>query len=574
MFFSLDRFPQWVLERSDFLRTLCEDTFSSGSSDGIMEIPSFLPQYTSDFDFADLFMKDAPYVNTELFISIYEDGRAFLDFIGFDITTSIFKPDLYDKSIIPDHLYATIYFDLIGLEKYGLGFIDYDDCDKTLAQSISQNQRDWVDWFLSLNIRNADMIQNHKILELIHFGTVKVEMIDWLMEKWNPNIFSYPCVCQSIVFERNAAIFAKYKSNIYQSYHKDGLMRIGFIRSPYDRDDATHLKFLQLMEDNGRYFHFDYETVDHAYKSDNILIIQWIFERNREYMKECRIAVIKKLYHHSLASTVPYETKMAILDFFLTHHGDILSSDQLIEETFHIHPKISYDHIGHIPFDYAFIRTLIERTGHAFNKNAYILALVLRNDLFHEMILNYMEEKKDSCEAFQNTFHMVIERGNIEYIRFYMTHRLYREDTIGVDYLEAASRKCGSYEVFKLLYKSGFRSDDHDALFLTAYQNAHVSHCAFMIQYGYEPSDKVKHQIITQWKYEEAIYNSRAIDDEVDALLAPEGSRRFADKASKITVYSPNITDDEHAKRMMILRMIFETNTFTADSNSAQTGSC
>jgi hypothetical protein len=98
---NLRSLPHWVLDNSDFLRTLCENEEKDDNE--LCYIP-FLTCYDESYDFGNLFQKDKPYLHLDRFLIIYYDGLIFLDFIGFQIEFyQLIEPKFYQNELIYEH---------------------------------------------------------------------------------------------------------------------------------------------------------------------------------------------------------------------------------------------------------------------------------------------------------------------------------------------------------------------------------------------------------------------------------------------------------------------------------------
>ncbi len=502
MYINLSNIPQWVLENSLFLKTLKEDCMNDNDNDDNYYIP-LLNHYDQTFDFMNVFQKNEPYLNLDNYISIYLDLYIFLDFIGFEIPFyQLIQPKDYKhiSHILFENneLYNHFVNQIIGVQYYAFHIKEFnnikkDEIDIYLQKSIENNDYEWIVWF----IKNVDNLWDYEhILFNFDYSNVSTKTFDLL---YNINNVCYPNICESIIKYRKSELFIKYVNKIKSTYHNESLLRLAFERQPKE-NLITHMEFIKLMLNNGYEFHFVYEYSKHTYYSNNRLIMDYMYENYKEKINKNVVDICPVIHYLSLNSNIcTYKEKCDILDFFIINYNGIFKMEKLLQFVFKTENQISNNDKNR--YDLQFILTFMERVGHSNNIYSYMLYLYFN---YKPGIETYIESSKYNdiydIVKFRNTFKYVLTYKNVDYVNFYITHKLYSNDDNLYDNSYYIKYATYDINIFKMLYinKIGI-IDLRDPIFMDAYSNSNINVILFMIQNKYVPSKYVKNMISTDY---------------------------------------------------------------------------
>lgn len=496
MYLNLSNIPNWVFENSDVLNTLKEN------SDNINELEyiPFLTEYNNTFDFSQIFQKDNAYLNLDNYLSIYLDIFQFLDFICFEIPFyKLIEPKDYSyiSHILNENNIAKIHFEknIKGVQYYAFHFkeliLSLYELDKYFQESIELDQYDWIYWFIK-NVTNLSNYQH--MLFNFDYSNISLKTFDLL---YNINKVCYPNICESIVKHRKSELFIKYVNQIKGSYHNESLFKPAFQRNR-NEDLTTHMEFVKLMLNHGYKFNFVYEYSKNTYNSNNPLLMDYMYENYKEKIDTNVIDICPVLHSLCLNSNIcTYQEKCDILDFFIKNYNGIFQMEKLLQFVFRTDNQL--DNNNKDRYDLPFILTFIEKSGHHNNIYSYMLYLYFN---YNAGIETYIKSSKNSqnnqydVNKFTNTFKYVLTYKNVDYVNFYITHKLYSNDDNLYD--NSYYIKYATYDtnIFKTLYKNKIGVIDlHDTIFMDAYQNSNINVILFMIENKYIPSKYVKNMI-------------------------------------------------------------------------------
>ncbi len=536
MFIKRALLPKWCLKHSHFLNKLYEDN----ENEEYIFIPILL-QYDQSYDFSEMFEQDLPYLRPPFFY-IYFDGLIFLDFIQFDLSfDQLLKPQMYTFLPFSDEIKKSIKSKTTGLQHHAFGLSSYTYKDpkndfknkdnlNELKQSIQANQLHWIKWFIHRfedkdNIGENHILQSIDSLFDIDFTNVSVETFDLLQNELYVQPFSYPNVCENIVTKRNVQIFEKYKNKIYEFYDYETLFKIAFVKNKNESDESQ-VQFIEKMMLNKKLFHFDYNTIQYTLDSNNLVLMNYIYDHFYDSMKYAIMPIHKKLYNLSIKKDdISYDLKYKILDFLFEKYRNVLTSEFIIDNVY-IKNNDLYDHQGEDTyFDYPFITHFIKKIGMEYNSFTYTAATLLgiQNiiDNYHAHFYNSTTQSYNII-GFRNKFRLVIRSANVDNIRFFIKNRLYVNDDIGyTSYLEYASYHI---DIFKLLYENGFRNINDD-LFIEIFNQGKCDIASYVIQQKFKPSkqtmDFIKNQV-------ERILKIKNMKNSIDIIS------KFSDEQIKI----------------------------------------
>lgn len=549
MYINLSNISNWVFENSNVLNTLKEDCNNSeGDQNGLYYIP-FLKQYDSinnPFDFSQIFQKDNAYLNLDNYLSIYLDIFQFLDFICFEIPFyKLIEPKNYinithilnENNILKEHFEKNIKGiqhhafhlkkfnnDIHLFEKFNIDthLFDYDDdfllqtydetkynndIDIYIKESIELDQYDWLIWF----IKDVNNLNNYgHFLFNFDYSNVSLKTFDLL---YNINQVFYPNICEYIVKYRKSEIFNKYIRYIKETYNDESLFRQVFHRR-INEDLISHMEFVKLMLNYGYKFHFPYEYSKNIYYSNNPLLMNYMYQNYKEKIDKNVVDICHVIHCLSLNINIcTYKEKCDILDFFITNYNWIFKMEKLLQFVFQI--LFSSSREERDPFsrkgsertdnqldnknkyDFQFILTFIEKSGHNNNIYSYMLYLYFNYKIGIE---TYIESSKNNdtydISKFKNTFKYVLTYKNVDYVNLYIIYKLYSNDdnlSNNLDYIKYATY---DINIFKMLYKNKIGIIDlDDTIFMDAYQNSNINVILFMIENKYIPSKYVKNII-------------------------------------------------------------------------------
>lgn len=510
MFIKKSLTPKWCLEHSLFLRKLYEDS----ENEEYIFIPILL-QYDQRFNFSEIFDNDLPYIHPRFFY-IYFDAIQFLEFIQFNIPFhKLIKPQMYTFLPISDQIKENIKLKIIGIQHYAFGFSPHkfmnqkNDFKKNdylidLKKSIEHNQCDWLKWFIQ-RFQDQDFIEENPItyaedkLFDIDFTNVSVQTFDLIKNELYMNPFAYPNVCENIIKTRNISILMKYQNEFYNSYNYESLLKIAFMKNQNENDE-DQLEFIKKIIEKRGLFHFDSDTIQYTLDSNNVLLMNYIYEHYEDKMKYAVVPLYRKLYDLSRQSPkIEFKIKCNIVDFMLKRYNHVLKSAFIIDSVYIKNKDLYENQRNNSYYDYDFIYYFVKSIEQEFQGLAYSAAVLLdaKKIIENYHIHHYNKEQNSyNMNAFRNKFRIVVRCANMDYIRFYIKNRLYVNDENGYnDYL-----KYGSYNItiFKLLYDNGFRNLN-DELFLEVFREGECNIASFMIQQKFKPNketlDKIKSEI-------------------------------------------------------------------------------
>ncbi len=501
MYIHLSNIPEWVLEKSVFLKTLKEDCFHEIENDNYY-IP-FLNQYNDTFDFANVFQKNNPYLNLDNYMNIYLDLYIFLDFIGFEIPfyQLIEAKDYKHISHIlfqNNELYHHFVNQIVGIQHYAFHIQRFNpqnmnQLDIYLQKSIENNDYKWIVWF----IKNVNKLNHYEhILFDFDYSNVSTKTFDLL---YNINYAFYPNMCESIIKYRKSELFMKYVNQMKNTYHDESLLRLAFQRNP-NEDLTTHMEFVKLMLNNGYAFHFVYEYSKNTYQSNNPLLMDYMYVHYKEKINKNVVDICPVLHSISFKNNIcNHDEKRQILEFFVNHYTNVIQMEKLLHYIFSIHSKM--DNLNKNNYDFDFIQYLIIRTGNVDNIYSYMIYLYFNHQTGIE---SYIENAKINnndydISKFRNTFKYLLLFKNIYYIDFYIKNKLYSND--GLNENEYLKYVLYDVTLFKLIYKNkigNIQLNDH--LFISAYESYNIHIILFMIQEKYVPSLGVKKLIETDYR--------------------------------------------------------------------------
>ncbi len=520
MFINLYKLPKWVLEQSDFLKTLYEECDSSNE---LSYIP-FLNEYDESYDFSELFQKEKPYLDVELAILIYKDTLQLLDFFGFErpfyqwIEPKKYEwvHDSVDERILR-HLRTQIHgvqlfaFDFESLPKMedmhkmrGFSVVEPLYEFEPFRKTVQLNQLDWLEWFIS-HYDGKGQYGMNQLVEYIDYlyptdlSTVSLETFEWLQDRFKIRPFELPALSENIIKSRNLHIFQKYRDEIAKVYQMD-LLLLQAIQKNHNESNESHLNFFQKLIVNHT-FNNDYYLVRISISSENPLLVTYMFRTFHEKMTLVITPIYDKIAKLALSSAPEtYFEKCALFDMFQELYPHVIGNEVFIKSTFIRHEIYDHQDPNDTYYDIAFIRYVIERSGHAFTRNAYQVALILHlQDLIDSYHQNAWSETEGSYDVrpFINQFRIVIKTGNLQNIRFYIDNHLYiHDDERSNDYLMYAIH---DIRLFKLIYEYGRFRNIGDTHLWEAFQRGKCDIVAYMIQRPYQPSSEMKKQILEQW---------------------------------------------------------------------------
>lgn len=530
MYLNLSNIPYWVFENSEILKTLKEECIDEDQSK-LHYIP-FLTDYDNNkFDFSNIFQKEKVYLNLDNYISLYLDIFQFLDFICFEIPFyQLIEPKDYNhlKGILESNKELKVHFEknIKGIQYYAFytkrfdnnihlfncndDFLlePYDDnkyihyIDNYIKESIELDQYDWLVWFTK-NINPLNQYE-HLLFEF-DYSNVSLKTFDLL---YNINNVCYPNICESIVKYRKSELFKKYIKEIKKTYNDEALFKPAFER--HRNEDLTkHCEFVKLMLNYGYKFHFVYEYSKNTYYSNNPLLMNYMYENYKEVIDKNVVDICHVIHYLSLNSNIcTYQEKCDILDFFIKNYHGIFQMEKLLQFVFRIENRL--DNNDKDRYDLPFILNFIEHIGHINNIHSYMVYLYFN---YKPCIENYILASKNNenneyevskfantfkydVNKFTNTFKYVLTYKNVDYVNFYITHKLYSNDDNLYDNSYYIKYATYDINIFKALYKNKIGVIDlHDTIFMDAYQNSNINVILFMIENKYIPSKSVKNMI-------------------------------------------------------------------------------
>ncbi len=509
MYINLSNIPQWVLEKSVFLKTLKDDC-SSDNDNNNYYIP-FLNHYDYTFDFVNVFQKNEPYLNLDNYMSIYLDLYIFLDFIGFEIPFyQLIKPKDYKHLthilIQNNELYNHFVNQIIGIQYYAFHIKEFnndnkDEIDIYLQKSIENDDYEWINWF----IKNVDNLCNYEhILFDFDYSNVSTKTFDLL---YSINYAFYPNMCEYIIKYRKSELFIKYINQIKSTYNDESLLRLAFKRK-YNEDLTTHMEFVKLMLNYGYKFHFVYEYSHNTYYSNNPLLMDYMYTNYKEKIDKNFVDIYVVLHRISLENNIcNMDEKKQILNFFMVNYANVIQMEKFLHYTFKIDSNVNNSNKDNYDFD--FIQYLIICTENMNNIYSYMIYLYFNYNPGIEGYIKSCKNKESEnydILKFRNTFKYVLSYKNVDYVDFYIKNKLYINDQFGEnDYLKNVL-----YDVnlFKIIYKGKIGNIHlNDYLFISAYQNQNLQIILFMLQEKYVPSERIKAMITNDYTQSVEINN-------------------------------------------------------------------
>jgi hypothetical protein len=492
---NLRSLPNWVLDNSDFLRTLFENEEKDNNE--LCYIP-FLTCYDESYDFGDLFQKDKPYLNLDRFLIIYYDGLIFLDFIGFQIEFyQLIEPKFYQNELIYEHQ-EDLKERTIGVQHYALRFRDFGNTfqhlqsefliERKFVSTILANHHDWILWFIRIleNYDHENAIINYieqifTMNENEDFTRMSVETFDFIKTKLFIKPFHYPKICEMIIKSYHIPLFEKYHIELKNAYEEEVLLQHAFSGKIKD----AQLPFIQKMFEKGyKFYRGDHSLVQALFSSNHVEIYNYIHTTFYDQVKYVVAPIHKKLYElaiKNLSKDVSFQEKCALCDFFIEKYPTVTQSNSFIKSTF-INNDM-YNHQNDDFYDKEFITYVIKKTNHLYERNTYLLSIVLKMQHFMNDYHTYYYNPNTNCyhlTAFRDYFRIIIRSGIYENINFYIQNELYRNDTDNYkQYLEYALY---NHHVFKYLYDKGFRNIN-DALIQEAFQERSIETISFLVQH-------------------------------------------------------------------------------------------
>jgi hypothetical protein len=520
MFINLHKLPKWVLEQSDFLKTLYEECDSSNE---LSYIP-FLNEYDESYDFSELFQKEKPYIDFEIAIFIYKDTLKFLDFIGFECSFyQLIEPKKYEwvHDSVDERILRHLRTQIHGVQIFAFNFESLPKMEEMqtirgfsavnpsyelepFRKSIQQNQLDWLEWFIS-HYDGKGQYGFNQLVDYIDYiypadlSDVTLETFEWLQDRLKIHSFEVPSLSEHIIQSRNLPIFQKYRHEIAKAYQMDILLLQATEKRPHESNESHQNFFQKLIE--GHTFTNDYYLVRISISSENPLLVSYMFRTFHEKMTLVITPIYDKIAKLA-RSTAPeiYDEKCALFDMFQELYPHVVNNEAFIKSTF-IRTEI-YDHQdpNDTYYDIAFIRYVIQKSELTFTRNAYQVALILHlQDMIDSYHQNAWSETEGSYDVrpFINQFRIVIKTGNLKNIRFYIDNHLYiHDDERSNDYLMYAIH---DIRLFKLIYEYGRFRNIGDMHLWEAFRRGKCDIVAYMIQRPYQPSNEIKKQILEQW---------------------------------------------------------------------------
>ena len=521
MYLNLWNIPNWVFENSDVLKTLKEDCIHENDKNELHYIP-FLIQYDNiEFDFSNIFQKENAYLNLDNYMLLYFDILQFLDFICFEIPFyKLIEPKDYFhlKDILDSHEELKVHFEknIKGIQHYAFYIKkfnnnvhlfncnnDIDDflyqynetkynheIDNYIKESIELDQYDWLVWF----IKNIHSLNYEHLLFNFDYSNVSLKTFDLL---YNINKTCYPNICESIVKYRKSEFFHKYVKEIKKTYNDEALFRQTFERH-HNEDLIKHMEFIKLMINYGYKFHFIYEYSKNTYYSNNPLLMNYMYENYKEIINKNVVDICPVIHYLCLHNNIcTYEEKSDILDFFIKNYHGIFKMEKLIHFVFRIDNRL--DNHDKNNYDLPFILSFIERIGYNNNIYSYILYLYFNYKVGIETYINVSKNSENNqyeVSKFANTFKYILTYKNIDYIDFYITHKLYSNDNQLYDNSYYIKYATYDINIFKMLYNNKIGNIHlNDNIFIDAYQNSNPHVILFMLENKYIPSKTVKNRI-------------------------------------------------------------------------------
>jgi hypothetical protein len=374
MYLNLNKTPQWVLNKSHFLKTLYEnrDIDNDNDTNSLTYIP-FLDKYDVNYDFSKLFKNDEEYINLELFLSIYFDGLLFLDFINFEIEFyKLIEPNDYrnNTELLRDsNIYNHFCENIKGLQLFSfnidlnnnLNVMSFDySFKKCFKESMELDQYDWILWILNsghlfnnnfnYNYYNFNFIFDNDFYDF-DFTNLSLKTFNllhhfnYIFQDQQHNIF-YTNIYKNIIKYRKIYIFTEYLDLIKNSNNGNGnnndidniILKNAFKRN-INESLMSHFEFVKMILNCGFKFNFEYYYAKYTYYSYNYILMEYMYNNytviSNSYVDIC--SVLNKL---SLKTEYcNYDEKVSIIDFFYKYYNNLVYIEKLINNIYNITNK-------------------------------------------------------------------------------------------------------------------------------------------------------------------------------------------------------------------------------------------
>ncbi len=469
----LKNIPEWVIEESQFLTSYVEDF-----ENPYIEIYLFNENIDINNKTICLFEKDKKYINMDFFLQNFDFSFTFFDFLCFQKNLSEYiLPKIYDtsflsnnqKNLLKKHLFGIQlhYFDLLPIPVYSKN----KPLNKELRITLENSHiyKDWIiHYFNDYKIRpyldkiqpdgyctefNISTILRETLFETLNLENMTLEVFDYLYSI-NHNTLIYQCVRENLIIYRKKEIIEKYITHFQHESYYNHLLTIAFQKNG-NENEFTHLQFVQFLLENGFLFHYNFNYFDNAYTSNNLLLINYIYEKYKDDSKSYSNIIYSVLYKLSLKKNpiCTNSNKYLYYEFIHQNHLNLVSSNQFIEKIYSSVVKTAYKNSDFYDFD--FIDYIIQKSNNIYNYYTLIIHILLkREDKINEFINMCLLKMNDIVflkNALKNTMKYIIQYENIEYVSIYLTNKFYIYD-VDKEYL---SYSLENYEIYKLLYDSG-----------------------------------------------------------------------------------------------------------------------